>query len=221
VSRDTYYELEQLLGEEAQAVMTLVNIFGVTQNGDIGGAGISRFAVLGDGSAPLTNTQLNAVAAALNTMYSAWKLLSPSSVTFAVFPTVQVITVETGALTAELNIPTPGTVQAGSVGNYAAGTGARIYWHTVTIKNRRLIRGATYVTPLVASAFGTNGAVLGTTANTITTAATAYIAAILAAGVFPSVYSRPPKTLPGSGLLGAISSASVSLKPASVRSRRS
>jgi hypothetical protein len=201
--------------------MTIVNVFSVTQTGDIGGAGISRFHVLGDGVTPMTNTQLNSVATAITTFYSALHLLLPSAVTWSMLPTSQVLTVETGALTADQNIPVVPSITAGAVANYAAGTGARVYWHTTQIKNRRLIRGATFIAPLSATGFATNGAVVGTTASTIQTAAVAMISALSGSSLVPVVYARPPKTLPGSGLVGNIVNATVSTKPASLRSRRS
>jgi hypothetical protein len=199
----------------------IVNTFSVTQSGDIGGTGLGRFHVLGDGVAPMTNTQLNAVATAITGFYTAIHTNLPSTVTWIMSPVSQVVTVETGALTADQNIPVVPTITAGLLGNYVAGTGSRVYWHTVTIKNRRLIRGALFVAPMVAAAFGNNGALVPSTATAIQTAATAYIAAINAATLVPVVYSRPTRTLPSSGTVGNIVSATVSVKPCSVRSRRS
>lgn len=221
VIRSNYYGRQELEHGNYGGMVPLFNIFSVTQNGDIGGAGISRFAVLGDGVSLMTNVQLNGVAAALLNLYTGIHSIFPNSVTFQVSPTTQVVDAQSGALTAEQNIPTVGNTTGVGATTYVAGTGARIYWHTVTIKNRRLIRGATYMTPLAGSAFSNSGALAGGTITQVQNAAQGYIAAITALTLVPQVYARSTKLKPDTGMLGAIAAASVSAKPCSVRSRRS
>lgn len=199
----------------------LVNTFSVTQSGDIGGNGVSRFHILGDGTAQLTNTQLNAAATAITAFYSALHLLLPSAVLWQLATTSAVQTVETGALVAEQNIPVVPAITAGLSASYPGGTGARVYWHTNQVKNRRLIRGATFIAPLIGTQYANNGALITSCATTIQAAAQAYIAAVTAATLVPVIYARPPKTLPGSGLVGNVVASSVGVKPASLRSRRS
>jgi hypothetical protein len=127
----------------------------------------------------------------------------------------------TGALVAEQNIPTVPPITAGSTAQYVGGTGIRLYWHTVTVKKRRLIRGATYVTPLTYASFSTAGVLSPTVITNWITAATAYLTAVNGSGLLPVVLCRPSAKGLSDGTTGVISSVSASSKPCSLRSRRS
>jgi len=198
-----------------------VGVFAVTQSGDIGGAGISRFAVSPGGSGPFTNTQLNAIAAALLAMYTSVKSILPLNMLFTVAPTVQMVEDTTHGLVGQENIPTTGNVTGQTASSYMAGMGARMYWHTNQVRHGRLVRGATYMTPLSNSAMNSNGALTASAATQVAAAGNAYIAALNAASTPPMVLCRPTTKGGSDGTSVIISACTVSTKPAGMRSRRS
>jgi hypothetical protein len=193
----------------------------VTINGDIGGQGVNRWAVQSSDGATYSPTFLNATAAAIAQFYSSSKTYLAASVTYAVQPVATIVEDSTGAIIGEDTIPVVSNVVGGSSTTYAGGTGARVYWHTPLVRNRRLVRGATYLTPVVGAGFTSTGYLASSYATTVQAAANAYIAAITAANGMPVVLCRPKKGMTTGGMSATISSATVSTKPCSLRSRRS
>jgi hypothetical protein len=201
--------------------MPLCVIFSVQQSGDVGGLGVSKFAVQNSAGTSMSNTELNGVAAALGGLYSTFKTYAPNNMSFAVLNTASVVDEQSGALAMVQNIPTVSVQVGAASGNYAAGTGARLYWHTTTVKNRRLVRGATYLTPLQMGFLSSSGTVSPAIVSALTGAGTTYIGAITALTCIPGVWCRPKPKTAGNGLYAVISSASMQAKVASLRSRRS
>lgn len=200
--------------------MAATAIIGVTQNGDIGGAGISRFMIQSGGSAPSQGV-VDAVCAALKTFYNAVDLYAPSEITYTLSSTVQIVEDTTGLLLGELAPTTVWSEGGAGSGSYAAGVGCRFYWHTGTIVGRRTVRGATLFAPLVAAAFTTAGALSPGVLGAATAAARAYLTAAAAGGAVPVIWHRPAKLVHTGGLAVPIISVSMSPKPCSVASRRS
>lgn len=201
--------------------MPLCVIFSVVQSGDVGGQGISRFVCQNSAGTSMSNTELNACAAAIAGLYTTAKPYLPNSMSFAVQNVAQVVDEQTGALAMVQNIPTVTSVAGTASSSYVAGTGARMYWHTVTVKNRRLVRGATYMTPLSSPQFTAQGTISPTITATLATAGATYIAAITTANCTPMVWCRPKPLSAGNGLAANIVACSVTTKAASLRSRRS
>lgn len=201
--------------------MPLVVIFSVQQSGDVGGLGVSKFAVQNGTGTSMSNTELNGVAAALGALYGTYSTYAPSSMSFSILNTANVVDEQTGALAMVQNIPTVSVRTGSSAANYAAGTGGRLYWHTTTVKNRRLVRGATFFTPITSGFMTAGGVITPAIVSALSGAGNTYIASISALTCVPMVWCRPKPKTAGNGLAAVISSASMQAKVASLRSRRS
>jgi hypothetical protein len=75
--------------------------------------------------------------------------------------------------------------------------------------------------PLVASCFGTNGLVSGSTQSGLVTAAGTMLTTLSAAGLQLVVWHRPKGSTPSGGVVAGISAGSVPVTPSGLRSRRS
>lgn len=202
--------------------MASIAIFEVDQTGDVGGPGVSRFATLGTGSSgPLTPTELNTVAAALLAMYTTIKPHLQSTITYSVNSICKIIDEASGGITSQQSIGTVGVTAGGAIGIYAAGTGARIYWHTNTVKGRRLIRGATYICPLDSGSYTNAGVISGSVSTLITGACNTYLNTLNTASITPVIYCRPHPKGATNGTHGSVTAVQVGSKVASLRSRRS
>ena len=154
--------------------------------------------------------------AAILTFFTSIQNLLPDDVTIVVPSEGDVINEVTGALEGAWTGTGGGQVIGGSSSVFALGTGARVRWDTAGIVGGRHVRGTTFLVPLTASAFATDGNVLGTARTTIQNAATALISA--AAGDMV-VWSRP---VPGrQGSSHVVTGSSVPIVPTALRSRRS
>lgn len=202
--------------------MASIGTFLVHQTGDVGGAGLSRFHVGGAGFAALSPADCNSVGAALNAMYTSIRTVSPNNLTWSFDPAVEEIDIPTAAVIGGTAMTVvPANVAGIVAGNYAAGMGARGYWHTATVINRRLVRGATFFTPFGATAYGATGDLAGSTATLVANAMNTYIAAIVAATLIPVVYHRPAVGTFTGGQTGTITTGTCGLTPGGMRSRRS
>jgi hypothetical protein len=171
---------------------------------------------------PVTNGQAQAYAAAIATFYGAVKAYFPTTMTYQVQSTYTVLDVVTGQVQGSLGYtPVPALVTGTGTGNGPGGTGARVYWHTTTISGRRLVRGATYLTPFTTAAWGTTDGIAPTALGVIQAGASAFLAACVTANVLPVIYHRPAKGTFVGGLAAAITGASLTAQPGSLRSRRS
>lgn len=201
--------------------MSEVNIFTVHLNGDIGGAGISRFHMTNAGGTALITADAASVGSALHTFYTALAGILSNNYTFNVDPVFETVNAQTGAIVSLGGVTAgTGTVTAIGSGTHVAGMGARIYWKTSTIRNRRFVRGATFITPLISAAYDTTGAIAGGDTGTIETAAAAMINGLVAGGIIPVVWARPKTAFSGDGAVAPIIAWTVGTTPASLRSRR-
>jgi hypothetical protein len=201
----------------------LVSTFQVNSTADIGSIGMSRFHLQNgtDPTSPIPNGVANGVAAAIAALYTAIKAFFPTTMSYQVQSTQSIMDVASGLVQGSFSYPTvPGAVVGTGVGTYAGGNGARGYWHTATVINRRVCRGATYFTPFVQAAWSTTGGLTGANSLAITNAMSAYITAAVAAGAIPVVYHRPLKGATTGGIAAPITGASCGVQPGSLRSRR-
>jgi hypothetical protein len=102
-----------------------------------------------------------------------------------------------------------------SVLQYAAGCGLSVKWLTSGIRNGRRVTGRTFLCPITAGAYGTNGEVLPAVAASIQSAAHLLT---LAGGLDMHVYSRPLPS--GPGFSSPVLDAATSTKVSWLRSRR-
>jgi hypothetical protein len=154
-------------------------------------------------------------------MYVAMEGLLSKQVTYTVQPTARVFEESNGALLREDPIPgTPAPITGSTLTAYAAGVGARIYWHTSTVRLRRVVRGATFVTPMTTGAFTATGDLSSSTVTEVVNATTQYLGPVEAAGLVPIIYSRAKTSTSNDGIACAITAVTCSSTPASLRSRR-
>ena len=144
-----------------------------------------------DGSWAPTTAEATAAAGKVRTFFDAVKGIFPPVVNIQVESDVEIIEDTNGSL---VNVLTAAT-QTGVVGTnvntgYSAPTGAVVNWLTGGVRNGRRVRGRTFLVPISAGAFETNGSLGNSWITTIQTAGNAMMAADPAAPDF-GVYSRP------------------------------
>lgn len=200
--------------------MGTVAEFTVQSTSDAGGRAISRFhGTLGAGSSWDTPTGSSAESA-IKAFYDAIKADFPTTYTWTVqqlweeFDEVTGVIQRSNAASSQL----AGTIGTG-IGAYAGGSGARVYWHTAVVRNRRVVRGATYVTPFVQVAYTTSGQLTTTVQAAVAAAGNALVSAFNALGASLVVWSRPTTVHP-SGATSPIVNASCGPQAGSLRSRR-
>lgn len=170
------------------------------------GAGLSTFYVTsGTSGAPA------AIAAFFNTIKAAMK----SGESVYVPNTGDTIDVATGQINGTWTSGTSSTVVFTGSNQFAAGVGTRVAWLTSGIRAGRRVRGATYLVPLDASVYFTDGKIVASTVTAIQTAANTLLAAL--PGTL-CIYSRPSGSLPG--MSSPIDSALVNGQVSWLRSRR-
>ena len=173
---------------------------------DFTGSGDVDQAVV-DGAITKTDTWLNV-----------WNSRLPASVNVKIDSQVEIIEDSTGALVRFMS-GTPFQRGNGTgAGNYSAATGAVVNWYTNGIVRGRRLRGRSFMVPLVAAAFSTNGSIADGDLVDFRTASTA-----LAAGVGTGdlgVWSRPSTPGGSDGSWYFVTSATVPDMTAVLRSRR-
>ena len=155
-------------------------------------------------------------ASALRDFWVAIDGLIPTGTQLQVQGTADVIEDTTGQIVDQVSFTTPTPVTATGAGAYSGTSGALIDWLTSTYRNGRRVRGRSYIVPIVASAYDTNGSLLTGTITTLTGAAQAWLAATDGASV---VWSRPTATHPVGGS-SVINSSAVPDLAVVMRSRR-
>lgn len=147
--------------------------------------------------------------------FTAIRSLFPTGLTWDIPSSGDEIDDATGTLTGGWTGSGGGTVTAnGGVTTYAAGTGTRVRWDTLSIVNGRRVRGGTFLAPLLGSSYDSSGTIATASLSTIQTAASTFAAS----GVAKGIWHRP--TTPGTGLYAAINTAVVPDKVTMLRSRR-
>ena len=121
--------------------------------------------------------------------FNAVKGFLPGNVTL-VFPgSVEVLDVDTGALTGvELIGSSPAPVVGGGAGGYAAGVGARVVWYTDGIFRGRRVKGATYLVPITSAFYDSQGNISSANVDLLQTASST-----LVSNTSLCVWSRPRK----------------------------
>jgi len=105
------------------------------------------------------------------------KALVPANLTIGVQQSGVLIDDATGRVTGTWSsTPTTPTVGTG-VGNYPGAAGAVCHWLTASIVQGRVLRGRTFIVPLISSAFDSNGSIGASQLTTLLTAATTLAAA--------------------------------------------
>ena len=193
----------------------------VTQAGDVGGIGQSKFWFQRvDATTPLV-ADCNAAAAAVHGLYNSVKGDLASTITWTFLGVVDLVDHATAAPQGVVALSSvPATVPGTAGGSYPGGVGGRLNWKTPSVHGRRYIRGCTFFTPMPAAEYTGSGALGSGVISDFNTAAAAYIAAMAAANLDPIIWHRPPKGTFSGGAVGLITAGIMSSTPASLRSRR-
>lgn len=185
--------------------MPSINRHNVVWTGFPGGPGLSTF---------WCSDSVN-LSIPLATFFNAIKALIPSTVTWQIPASGDVIDVASGALVGGWSGGTPATIVAtGSASNYSALSGAMVRWDTSEIRGKRRMKGRTFLVPVVAAIYD-NGSLIDSQRAVFQAAATAFAAATPQ----PLVYGRPHKNA-SDGAVGAITGATVPDRATPLRSRR-
>lgn len=177
----------------------------VWSTGTQGGSGISTF--YGAFGTDITPD--------LNTFWGSIKALFSDEVSVQVPPNGDVIDESTGLLTGAWTGGTSTTNVGTTHSAYPAGTGAFIKWNTGVVVGGHRVVGRTFIAPILANSFDTNGTLTSGVVTIIQNAAN-----VLAATGRVSVWHRPPVIGSPGGSLAGIVSATVPDKTTSLRSRR-
>lgn len=192
--------------------MAITRITAVWQ-GFRGAPGYSNFFF---GGAFEDETSVAAAAGAVRSFFFAVRPHLPVDVSVAIQPVADIIDEANGNITSQLDFDSPDTVTGGGTGGYSAATGAVVNWNTAAYKNGRRIRGRTFLVPLAAASFDSQGDLDNATLGDLRSA-TDY----LTSGASPLpfvVWSRPTGGAGGSA--EPVVSATVPDLGAVLRSRR-
>lgn len=160
-----------------------------------------------------TSEAQNAISA-MRTFFTALTSMVPDEVRWDPAPEVRVLDEATGTLLASYPIVPGATIVAANTTGYNRAAGARIDWETNAIEGGRRLRGRTYLVPLGSDQYAASGNLGGSTVTALTTAATNLVTNLNAQSRSLRVWSRK------NGVARTVSSPSVPLKGAILRSRR-
>lgn len=202
--------------------MAEMGVIDFTIQGDVGGNGLSRVHFQRVDFGTILSADANAAAAAWHNLWQAAHTEVPSSVIISPSSECSRIDPVSGSPIGVTNLTSvPGAVFGSSASKYAAGTGARIQWHTSQIHNRRIIRGATFLVPLTSDAFTPSGVLSSVIQSNYVTAAQAVLTAMTAASLTLVVHHRPAKGTFVGGIAAVVTATSVLGEAAQLKSRRS
>lgn len=153
--------------------------------------------------------------AAVQNWVASWKNYIPGATTMTVEGFGDLIDVATGALSGTWTDGTTLTQVGTFSGAFAAGVGARTVWDTAGVHNGRRVRGSSFIVPLGASLYDTDGTLAGATLTTLTGAATTLIGG---STYDMQIYSRPVGG--AGGQASAVISSQVPDRVSWLRSRR-
>lgn len=148
-------------------------------------------------------------------LFTAMQARVPIGVQWTVPNTGDTLDAATGAIVGAWTAAGGGVVGATGATAFTLGVGARIVWETAGIRNKRHVRGSTFIAPMLGAQFGTNGRLSTTVQAAMLTAAGAYLTATSG---FAVIWSRPKGGV--NGTFSPITSARVPIEPSWLRSRR-
>lgn len=153
--------------------------------------------------------------AAVRTMLNTWASSIPSGITITVPNNGDVIDPATGTLTGSwTDGSAPAPISTTGTGVFARGVGAQVRWRTLGVVAGRRVVGSTFIVPINAGGFESDGTLGSATIAALLAGPTAYIAA----APYACIWSRPKGARPGTTHL--ITAASVPDRPSWLLSRR-
>lgn len=125
----------------------------------------------------------------------------------------------TGTLIGVTAYTPPAAVTASGSGTVALPAGSSVRWNTSSVVNGRMIRGRTFIVPLVTTSYESNGSLTATYITASTAAAAQVRTSSLASGTWSrAIWHRPVNG--AGGATGEVMSSSVKDVVAVLRSRR-
>jgi hypothetical protein len=210
--------IEQTYRPQGRSVSIVITRLRAVWNGWSGAPGYTSIYLLGSPTA----TGLDSAAAAFKQFFTSLALQLPSAVTVSFDSTVNRIDEKTGIVTSVDGITTPPTSVSMSGGTqWGAPAGCVVLWRTGTVAKRRLTVGRTFLVPLSANTFQSDGTIVDSNRTAITTAGTTLVNTL--AGLTPGhmiVWRRPSAKGASDGLAVDVTAASVTDKVQILRSRR-
>jgi hypothetical protein len=201
--------------------MVQIAISAANVTGDIGGAGISRLHWQRQDAATIAPADATAFLAAWRALWFAAAAWIPQNVTWSWQPQSTVIDHADASLQGLVTATAvPANVSGTTPSNYPAGNGARLNWNSGSVRNRRLMRAATFMVPLGSNGYTTGGQVMPTFITAMATASNTFFAALNTAQLELIVYHRPVPGDPAHGAVGLVQGLSIPTRPATLRSRR-
>lgn len=154
------------------------------------GPGLTTFYAENDGTVGISGAAAG--------LFSALTSRIPNGTTIFVPNGGDVLDEATGQLVGTWGVGTGTTITGTGTGSWAQGVGARIVWETGVVRAGRRVRGSTFLVPLVASAYDSNGTIASAALGDINSGISSFMAAILARA---RVWSRPRPGLAGAGVV--------------------
>lgn len=155
--------------------------------------------------------------AATQAFFTAIKPTLPQVVTIQSTGVIDELDESTGALTGSAAIGSLPAIVGDVGGAYSGPTGAVVSWLTAGIVNKRRVRGRTFIVPLAAGVYDSDGTINVAPLTVIRDAADNYTLAMLGTQV---VWHRPSGSPPGGGSAHVVTGATVPDLAAVLRSRR-
>jgi len=186
-------------------------------SGWAGGPGYSNFYF---GGTSADSAQLTVAQDRVHDFFAAITLCLPTPVTISFQPSSQRINPGDGVITDDVAVGSVAPVVVGAGGpNFAAVSGACVIWRTGLTVGGRLLKGKTFLIPLSAGVYDTDGTILASRLTELRAAATA----LAAPGAFAAeqqlqVWHRPVGGT--GGVMAPTGTASVSDRVSILRSRR-
>lgn len=161
----------------------------VNWEGPVGGPGVTVFHGRPSNSG-FDQEASEDLAARAHAFFDDIKALIPAGYTLS-FPGEAIeLNTTTGVLEDVYTFTPPADVTCAGSGDWAAPAGCRVEWRTAAIVNGRRLRGRTYIVPIAAGAFDTEGTIDSGTVTLLTTAAEDFIDDSVFANVDIAVWSR-------------------------------
>lgn len=190
-------------------------------NGLAGGAGLNQMVLAVQGTGDWTPTIAQSAVNAVRGLWNSFAGYLPNDVTYNTQAAIDLYDELTGTLIGtESAATTPAAVTGTLASGYASGAGAKIDWNTGVILAGRRVVGHTYVVPMGAGVYDTDGTLTAAAVSGGQTAINTYLAALNTGSLWHVVWSRPranSQTPPGAT---TVQSGVLRDKTAFLRSRR-
>jgi hypothetical protein len=196
------------------------SFFRVTINwtGFPGGPGFTNLFFKSAGDVAVTQAIAQEAVTKVDAWLNTWQGDIPAVVTSRVDPNVVETNEQTGAQIGFFNTTSEAAQQGIGTGGYSAASGACINWYTNGALNGRRVRGRTFMVPLVASAFDTNGTLNDTRLALWRTNTQTLVNDVSDSSL--QVWHRPTVAAPTSGSAHPVTSLTINDKAAILTSRR-